>query len=239
LEQQAALDEIARLEAHVGSDPGAGAFPALAEANRRAGRAKEAERIARDGLRQRPELLAGRVALSLALLDLGRVDEARAELVRVLEADPHHVSVSPASSAVAPPDPSATDDLQGSPDLLGDLAEDELEIAFQDAEAQPDEMLSANRVVEAAVREVEQDKPEGVVPFPADSPFATETVADLLEQQNHRGEAEAMREVLEASPASAQAATAADAALHDFVNHRAGVIATLERWLENLRRVSR
>ena len=56
----------------LGADPGAPAFPALAEANRRAGRLDEAERVAREGLRRCPELLAGRVALALALLDLGR-----------------------------------------------------------------------------------------------------------------------------------------------------------------------
>jgi tetratricopeptide (TPR) repeat protein len=220
-------------------DPGASAFPALAEANRRAGRAKEAERVAREGLRERPEFVAGRVALSLALLDLGRADEARAELIRVLEMNPHHAPAASALHRAAPLDHGAMDEPAETSELLGDLAEDELENAFQDAEAQPDEMLSANRVVAAAVRGVDQGEPEGVMPFSADSPFATETVAGLLEQQNHRGEAEAVREVLEGPPASATLATGPDLALHDTMNHRAGVIAILERWLENLRRGSR
>jgi tetratricopeptide (TPR) repeat protein len=239
LERQAALDEIARLEVHMGGDPSASAFPALAEAKRRAGLAKEAERVAREGLRKRPSLLAGRVALSLALLDLGRVDEARTELIRVLEANPHHAPAENALRRAAPPEQSGMDALEESSELLSDLADDELENAFQDAEAESDEMLSANRVVAAAVRDVDQDEPEGVMPFPADSPFATETVAGLLGQQNHRGEAQAVREVLEGPPASATLATDPGTALHDTMNRRAGVIATLERWLENLRRGSR
>ena len=220
-------------------DPSASAFPALAEANRRAGRAKEAERVAREGLRERPALLAGRVALSLALLDLGRIDEARTELIRVLETNPHHAPAANALHRAAPLDHPTMEELEENPELLNDLAEDELENAFQDAEAQPDEMLSPNRVVAAAVRGVDQDEPEGVMPFSADSPFATETVAGLLEQQKHRGEAGAVREALEGPPASATLATDPGVAFHDTMNQRASVIATLERWLENLRRGSR
>jgi tetratricopeptide (TPR) repeat protein len=239
LEEQAALEEIARLEAHLGGDPSASAFPALAEANRRAGRAKEAERVAREGLQERPSFVAGRVALSLALLDLGRVDEARTELIQVLEINPHHAPAANALQISAPLDQGAMDEPEENPELLGDLAEDELENAFQDAEAQPDEMLSANRVAAAAVRGIDGDEPEGVMPIPADSPFATETVAGLLDQQNHREEAQVMRESLAAPPASAMLAAEPGVALHDTINHRARVIATLERWLENLRRGSR
>lgn len=234
MEEQSALEEIARLEAHMGGDPGASAFPALAEANRRAGRAKEAERVAREGLQQRPEFVAGRVALSLALLDLGRVDDARAELVRALEATPDHALAASALRRADPERHAAFEERAEAAGLLSDLAEDELESAFEDAEAQPDEMLSANRVVAAAVRDIEKDEPEGVMPFSPDSPFATETVADLLEQQDRPGEAHALRDALEAP--AAPASSEADLALHDSMNHRARVIATLERWLENLRR---
>jgi hypothetical protein len=179
------------------------------------------------------------VALSLALLDLGRIDEARTELIRVLETNPHHAPAANALHRASPLDHAAMYEREESSELLGDLAEDELENAFQDAEAQPDEMLSANRVVAAAVRDVDRDEPEGVMPFSEDSPFATETVADLLEQQDHRGEAEAVREVIERAPASATLTTDPGLALPDAMNHRARVIATLERWLENLRGGSR
>lgn len=236
MEQQQALEEIARLEAHMGGDPGASAFPALAEANRRAGRADVAERVAREGLDERPDFVAGRVALSLALLDQGRVDEARGELVRVLEMIPDHALAVGALRRASPEALGGIAELGGGAEPLGDLAEDELESAFQDAEAQTDEMLSANRVVAAAVHGVEQDEPEGVMPFPADSPFATETVADLLEKQEHHGEARAMRDALDRSAARVRDS---DVELQDAMNHRARVIATLERWLENLRRGSR
>ena len=127
--------------------------------------------------------------LGLALLDLGRVEEARSELVRVLEMIPDHTLAVDALTRATPEGLGESEELAEIPGPLGDLAEDELESAFQDAEAQPDEMLSANRVVAAAVRGIEQDQPEGVMPFPADSPFANETVANLLERQNHLGEA--------------------------------------------------
>jgi hypothetical protein len=239
LEQQAALEEIARLEAYMGEDPSASAFPALAEANRRVGRAKEAERVAREGLEERPGFVAGRVALSLALLDLGRVDEARTELIRVLETIPDHALAANALSRATSQSDAAIEELAETPGPLSDLAEEELENAFQDAEAQPDEMLSANRVVAAAVRDIDRDEPEGVMPFPADSPFATQTVAGLLEQQDYRGEAQEVRESLEAPAAAAMLATDPGVALHDSMNYRARLTATLERWLENLRRGSR
>ena len=169
MEHQAALDEIARLEAQMGGNPSASAFPALAEANRRAGRAKEAERVAREGLRNRPGFMAGRVALSLALLDLGCIDEARTELLQVLEMIPDHALAANALSLVASHDDGGIEQAAETSGPLSDLAEEELENAFLDAEAQPDEMLSANRLAVDAVREIEQDQPEGVMPFPADS----------------------------------------------------------------------
>jgi hypothetical protein len=80
------------------------------------------------------------------------------------------------------------------------------------------------------------------MPFSADSPFATETVAELLEKQDRRGEARAMRDVLDHPAAGATGATHSTdpgVAIQDAMNHRARVIARLERWLENLRRGSR
>ena len=78
--------ESERLRARVKLDPGCADFPALAEAERRAGRPEEAQRVAEAGLRVAPERLAGRVALGLALLDQGEVDAARRELAGVLDA---------------------------------------------------------------------------------------------------------------------------------------------------------
>ena len=77
--------ERERLRARVKRDPGCADFPALAEAERRAGRPEEAQRVAEAGLRAAPERLAGRVALGLALLDQGEVAAARRELAGVLD----------------------------------------------------------------------------------------------------------------------------------------------------------
>ena len=57
-------------------------------------------------------------------------------------------------------------------------------------------MLDANHVAAAALRAADLDEPEGVFPADPDSPFATQTVAGLLERQGHRAEAAALREEL-------------------------------------------
>ncbi len=85
-----AAAEIARLGERLEGSGAGRAFPALAEAYRRDGRPTDAERVAREGLRRVPSMLAGRVALGLALLDQGRTEDARAELERVLDQVPDH-----------------------------------------------------------------------------------------------------------------------------------------------------
>jgi tetratricopeptide (TPR) repeat protein len=210
--------EVQRLGALGAGAPGAAGFPALAEAQRRAGRAEEALRIAEHGLREQPDLTAGRVALALALLDLGRVDDARRELARVLDEVPDHPLAAHAYGATAE---------AGALAGFDDLAESELEDAFGGAEPARDEMLDANVVAAAALRSVEEGRPEGVVAPDAASPFATHTVADLLERQGHGSEAQALRAAI-----GRRGATPGDAG-----GDR--VIATLERWLDNLRRRSR
>ena len=160
------------------------------------------------------------MALALVLLDLGRVEEARAELERVLQDVPDH--------------PLALHTFaRAGGTALEALADDEIEGAFAAAETSVGEMLDANHVAAAALRAADLDEPEGVFPADPDSPFATQTVAELLERQGHRAEAAALREELSrrAEPAGT-AAPLADA-------QRERVIATLERWLENLRRTRR
>jgi tetratricopeptide (TPR) repeat protein len=219
---QQAGDEVARLEGLGAGDPRSPAFPALAEAHRRAGRAEVALKIAEEGLRHQPELVAGHMALALALLDLGRTEELRSRLSRVLEAVPDHALASrlqgelPARPA-APAHP------------LAGLDEVELEDAFEDAEADREEMIDANHVAAATLRAVEEGSPEGVFAPRAGSPFATETVAGLLEEQGHVEGARAIRRAL--------APEQPDPQLEERGRER--VVATLERWLENLRRRKR
>jgi hypothetical protein len=83
--------DLETLRSLVAQDPGCPEFPALAEAERRAGRAEVAQRISEEGLAQSPARLAGRVSLGLAMLDLGRLEEARLALAEILDPvlEPH------------------------------------------------------------------------------------------------------------------------------------------------------
>lgn len=221
MEQEAAVAEVRRLEALGAGDPRGVGFAALAEAERRAGRPDEALRIADRGLCEQPQLVAGRVARSLALLDLGRPDEARDELLAVLGAVPDHPI-----GLRALEDTGASRAGAGGP--FDDLGEAELETAFEEAEASPEEMLDANHVAEAVLRSVDDGVPEGI-PVEDDSPFATETVAGLLERQGHEREARAVRDVISRRREGPRPS----------LGDRARMIATLEGWLENIRRGSR
>lgn len=223
MSQHIAEADVGRLEAVVRGDPGAAAFPALAEAHRRAGRAPAAEEVARAGLARRPDSLAGRVALGLALLDQGRLDAARAELERVLCAVPDHPLAAAAletSGAARPswePPPPPT---PASADLL-DIGDPEIDAAFDLAAAAPDELITADSVAESALRAAGLEGPEEPDGDAQDAlPVASRTLADLLERQGHEADARSMRAALdEPSP-----------------GERERILATLERWLDNLRR---
>jgi tetratricopeptide (TPR) repeat protein len=157
-----------RLEAIVARDPGADAFPALAESHRRSGRPDEAERVAREGLRCRPDRIEARTVLCLALLDQGRNDDAHRELER------------------------AADDLLAAgvleSDYSGEISEGELESAFDRAEADVEEVVDADRVAQEAIEEADLGLPEG---------FKTSTMADLLEAQGDLGGATRIRSALQ------------------------------------------
>lgn len=223
--------EIERLEGIMAGDPGAPAFPALAEAQRRAGRPAEAERVARAGLRQRPDQVAGRVALGLALLDLGRVEDARAELARALEAIPDHVMARAALGELGEEREPATSSAEDE-NPLAQIGEGEVEAALAAARAERDAMLDAERVALAALRDVEgrevgsSDAPDGGDALVAgvDSPFATRTVAELLERQGHSERAASVRRSLD------------ERAARDSDAKRQALVAKLEGWLARLRR---
>lgn len=212
------IQEIGRLVALGADAADSPAFAALAEAYRRAGDPSQARRLAEIGLQAQPDHVAGRVALALALLDLGRTAEAGRALEAVLEQVPDHPLV-----------PGETPELGEFQAHSEPVAEAEIEAAFDLAESNPDEMVSANHLAEAALQAVEGDEPEGVELAAEDSPFATETVASLLEAQGHEQSADQVRATL----APAREGTGVDS------ERRGRWIATLERWLENLRRTTR
>ncbi len=254
----AANEEIARLKLLVGGDPGAPGFASLAEAQRRAGLLEEAEQTARTGLRHRPDQLAGRVALGLALLDLGRIDDARRELGRVLEAVPDQPLASDAlrrvatgESAVSRGDPPRTGAAVG----FDRLDDGELDDAFASAETDTDEMIDADDIARRAIRTAKLDRPEGVERA-AQSPFTTRSMAELLERQGRAEDARVLRDLMDnefgaraAPPPRSTAAREAPAASREGAagdrdavpdppldEERAAVICTLESWLERLRR---
>jgi predicted Zn-dependent protease len=82
------LNRIERLRRQVRMNPASIAFAALADEYRRAGRHDDAVETCRLGLQRHPSYLTPRVTLARSLAALGRFDEARAELVRVLRQEP-------------------------------------------------------------------------------------------------------------------------------------------------------
>jgi tetratricopeptide (TPR) repeat protein len=72
-------------------DPTSRIFAPLAEAYRKAGMAKEAVEIAREGLRIHPAFIGGRVALARALFDLRQYEEVMAELRPVVRDVPDNL----------------------------------------------------------------------------------------------------------------------------------------------------
>lgn len=247
--------ETERLEALGAGAPGAPGFAALAEAQRRDGRPGEALELAEEGLRNRPDLIAGRIVRVRALLDLGHVAEAQAELGIVLDRVPDHPlgaglgaeigsadgSADSAESA-APAEaqafaPIASDEVSSPSPSFADIAENELEAAFEEAEAQPEEMMDANSVAEATLRDVESEGPEPSLDR-ADSPFATETMAQLLEQQGHADKADSLRANIQDEAEDAVEAASSGESGGARSQGRTRVLGTLERWLANLRKDS-
>ncbi len=83
---------LEQLERRVKADPTSIAFAALAEEYRRAGRYPEAIEVCRSGLARHPAYLSARVTLGRALIEVGALDEARAELERVVESAPENLA---------------------------------------------------------------------------------------------------------------------------------------------------
>jgi tetratricopeptide (TPR) repeat protein len=85
----ARIDELKR---RVQLDPASIAFAALAEEYRRRGEYEEAITVCEAGLQRHPAYLSARVTLGRALLELGRLDEAREQLEQVLKAAPENLA---------------------------------------------------------------------------------------------------------------------------------------------------
>ncbi len=83
---------IEELRRRVQSDPASIAFAALAEEYRRAGRFEEAIETCSAGLIRHPSYLSAHVTLGRALIEVGRLDEAREELESVLKLAPENLA---------------------------------------------------------------------------------------------------------------------------------------------------
>jgi tetratricopeptide (TPR) repeat protein len=83
---------IEELKRRVQSDPASIAFAALAEEYRRAGRFDEAIETCTTGLVRHPSYLSAHVTLGRALIEVGRLQEARTELEYVLKLAPENLA---------------------------------------------------------------------------------------------------------------------------------------------------
>lgn len=87
--QSGRLEELRR---RIQEDPASIAFAQLAEECRRTGHTEEAVSVAQAGLAVHKDYTSARVTLGRALLELGRLDEARAELITVLTSAPDNLA---------------------------------------------------------------------------------------------------------------------------------------------------
>jgi len=226
---------------------------AEAESRRSAGDAHAAVEIAERGLALDPGNDRLRMVLALALIDLGDVPRARRELAAGCAPARRQPGFASAQPEFA----------HAQPDFGDSLGDDELEHAFAHAETNPDEMMSANRVVEQTLENEHVDVPEVGFDITGSPTYATATMAALLEEQGRAGQAHALREALElelenestherlAPQALLDAAEVFEddgsqpfgAADSDWTNagvgpdhaNRLRVVSTLESWLHNLR----
>ena len=83
---------IEELKRRVQSDPASIAFAALAEEYRRAGRFDEAIDTCTTGLVRHPSYLSAHVTLGRALIEVGRLQDARGELEYVLKLAPENLA---------------------------------------------------------------------------------------------------------------------------------------------------
>ena len=188
-------------------------FAALAEGHRRAGSIREAEQLLRSGLCDQPDCAEAVLVLTLVLLEQERADEARSTLEHWVDSN---LAVEIAS-----------DPVQGEAFSTG-VSDRELDRAFDNAEADPTEMLDADAVAQQAMRETETDFP-GEVALPGSS-FATHTVAELLDQQGDARGAARIRAMVESSRDAEP-----DDSVAKIQDRRSSTVDQLERWLVNVR----
>ena len=212
------LEDLGRA---VAQDPGDPDFSVFAELLRRAGRLDEAEAVVTEGLLASPDSLAGRCALLLILDDRGHHEQLRGRLEAwtqeaVRERLP---GVAPTLSAPG---------VEEGPDL----SEHEFEQAFSSAEPELDAMVTPDSVAEEAALGVDGGYATHS-PLEENPAFATQTMAELLERQGDAAGAARIRALLGEPEPEAE-----DARQEPPERSPSGdLVATLERWLSNAKRL--
>jgi hypothetical protein len=112
-----------------------------------------------------------------------------------------------------------------------DAAEVEFEQAFAVAEPELAQMITPDSVAEEAALAADAP-PEAHGPLASSGAFATRTMAELLEKQGDRRGAERIRAALGEAAASFAQRAEGERSPSD-----SSVIAVLERWLDNVRRL--
>jgi hypothetical protein len=173
-------------------------------------------------LEERLARLERGVEQSLELLERGRSEEAQALLSELMGA----VALSPGLDGPATGEPVAVSPAAPAAGAASGITDDELETAFADAEPELDRMRDADDVAQEAMLQADMAlEAEGdMAPDEVGENFATETMAHLLERQGDEEGASRIRAVLGGSEGEAGGRPA-----------RGEVVATLERWLDNLR----
>jgi len=184
-------------------------FAMLAEGHRRAGLLDQAEDLARCGLAEQPDCAEGALVLALVLIDLRRAEEARNLIADWTE---RYLGVEVIGNSVAA-------------DTFGaEVSDGELDVAFESAETDRDQVIDADTIAQQAVSETEPDLGDEFV-SPGSS-FATRTVADLLAQQGDEHRASQIRAMVKSSVSDTEVKKRDPSALK---------IERLERWLINVR----
>jgi hypothetical protein len=183
-------------------------FAMLAEGHRRAGMLDQAEQLVRSGLDEHPGCAEGALVMALVLLDQSRDEEARQVIADWADTN---LGVE------------VTDESVSEEAFDAEVSDGELEIAFESAETDRDEVIDANAIAQQAVSETEFD-PADEFASP-DSSFATRTVADLLAQQGDEQRASRIRAMMDSSAGDTVVKTQ---------DRNARKIERLEHWLINI-----
>ena len=183
-------------------------FAMLAEGHRRAGLLDQAEQLVRSGLDEHPGCAEGALVMALVLLDQSRDEEARQVIADWADTN---LGVE------------VTDESVSGEAFDAEVSDGELEIAFESAETDRDEVIDANAIAQQAVSETEFDPADEFVS--PDSSFATRTVADLLAQQGDEHRASRIRAMMDSSAGDTVVKTQ---------DRNARKIERLEHWLINI-----